>query len=130
MQGSENSSVESSSPLSSTSTPSANFLDRWAWSYLFASLFGVFALIGLIVIAQQSTNHSLSRSIHARFSTVLLFLASTLKSACLLWSPTFINSESKEVITGVLLLDCISVALNLSAFSILLSYCWKRLRRR
>lgn len=123
MQGSENSSVEYTSLPPSTSTPYANFLDHWAWklySYFFASLFGLFALIDIIVIVQQSTFHSLSRSTHARFSTVQLFLASTLKSACLLWSPTFINSESKEVITGVLLLDCISVGLNLSAFSILL----------
>ena len=77
----------------------------------------MFALIGITVIVQQSTHHSLSRSTHARFSTAQLFLATTLKPACLLWSPTFINSESKEVITQVQLFDCISVALNLSAFS-------------
>ena len=123
MQRDENSTLKSLSSMSSPSTDYKGFVNFWAWEsygYTFASLFGLFALICLAVILQQCRHNSHSRSVHARFSTVQLFFASTLKTVSLLWSPVILHKESKEIMTAAPLLDCISVALNLSAFSILL----------
>lgn len=99
------------------------FLDHWAWkfyAYLFASLFGIFALSCLFAFVQQCMQPARSRNIHGRFTTVQLFVAATLKVVRLLWSPMVLHDTSEEVFTTTLLMECTSLALNLSAFSILL----------
>ena len=126
MQRNKNSSAYApTKSLSSVSTRSANieFLDHWAWefyAYTFATLFAIFALSCFVAFVQQWTQPSRSRSIHGRFTTVQLFIAATLKVVGLLWSPIVLHNTSTEIFTASLLIDCFSVALSLSAFSILL----------
>ena len=112
---------------STSSPPSAGirtFFDHWAWAfytYTFAALFGVLALCCCVILVKQCTQpQSRSRNIHARFTTAQLFLAATLKVAALLWSPISLNDASMGTFTASLLVDCFSMALSLSAFSILL----------
>ena len=115
-----------SSTLNSLATSNANgkkFRDHWAWdfyAYVFTTLFGIFALSCFAVIVRQCKHPSSSRNIHGRFTTVQLFVAASLKVVVLLWSPLVLNEASKDVFTTALLLDCCSIALILSAFSILL----------
>ena len=126
MQKDFNSTISSTSKsLTTMSTRPANlqFLDHWAWkfyAYLFASLFGIFALSCLFAFVQQCKQSARSRNIHGRFTTVQLFAAATLKVVRLLLRPVELHDKSEEVFTTTLLMECISVALNLSAFSILL----------
>ena len=111
--------------LSFTSTQPANFkfLDHWAWelyAYTFATLFAIFALSCFVAFVQQGTQPSGRRNIHARFTTVQLLIAATLKVVRLLWSPIVLHDLSTEIFTASLLIDCFSQALSLSAFSVLL----------
>lgn len=113
-------------PYINTSTPSANIgklFDHWAWDfyvYTFATLFGIFALGCFVIIIRQCTQPGRSRNIHGRFTTVQLFVAATLKVFALFWSPVLLKEASQEIFTATLLIDCFSMALILSAFSILL----------
>lgn len=112
---------ETSSATSATQI--LEFLDHWAWkfyAYLFASLFGIFAATCFAAFVHQCTRSSRSRNIHRRFTTVQLFIAATLKVASLLCNPIVLHNKTVEIIATTLLIDCASVALNLSAFSILL----------
>ena len=107
----------------STGPAKSSFLDHWAWqfyAYLFASLFGIFALSCLFAFIQQCTQPAHRRNMHGRFTTVQLFVAATLRVVRLLWSPRLLHDKSQEVFITSLLMECISVALTLSAFSILL----------
>ena len=112
--------VSDSSPTKSIQ----KFLDHWAWelyTYTFASLFAIFALICFLIVVRQWMQPSRSRNIHGRFITVQLFMAATLKVVGLLWSPAIVlYNASRETFAGSLLIDCFSMALSLSAFSILL----------
>lgn len=117
------SSTSKSLTILSTRPAYFQFLDHWVWkfyAYLFASLFGIFALSCLFAFVQQCKQSARSRNIHGRFTTVQLFAAATLKVVRLLWRPVELQDMSEEVFTTTLLMECISVALNLSAFSILL----------
>ena len=111
---------------SPTSTPLikvGKLLNHWAWefyAYTFATLFAIFTLSCFFAFVRQSTQSSRSRNIHGRFTTVQLFIAATLKAVGMLWSPIVLHDVSMEIFTASLLIDCFSVALTLSAFSILL----------
>ena len=99
------------------------FRDHWAWdfyTYTFATLFGIFALSCFAIIVRQYKYPSSSRNVHGRFTTVQLFVAASLKVVALLWSPLLLNEASKKNFTTALVIDCCSMALILSAFSILL----------
>ena len=125
MQQNESSTLNSLT--TSVSSPSVangkKFHDHWAWAfyaYTFATLFGIFALSCIAIIVRQCKQPSGSRNVHGRFTTIQLFVAATLKVVVLLWSPLLLNKASKDVFTTALLIDCCSIALILSAFSILL----------
>ena len=111
---------------SSTSSSVANgkrFPHHWAWdfcSYTFATLSGIFALSCFAIIVRQCKQPSGSRNVHGRFTTIQLFVSASLKVVALLWSPLLLDEASKEVFITALLIDCCSIALILSAFSILL----------
>ena len=126
MQQNESSTLNSltTSILSSSVTNGKKFRhDHWAWdfyAYTFATLFGIFALSCFAIIVRQCKQPSGSRSVHGRFTTIQLFAAASLKVVALLWSPLLLDEASKEVFTIALLIDCCSLALILSAFSILL----------
>ena len=123
-----NSSAQSTTrPLSTTThhTPSRSrkFFDHWSWdfyTYLFAALFGVFALSCLVVLVRQWTQPSHSRGIYVRFTTFQLFIAATMKVVALLWSPKVLDDAPNEIFAASLIVDCLSTALMLSALSILL----------
>ena len=72
------------------------------------------------MLVRQWTQRSGSQNVHGRFTTVQLFIAATLKVVGLLWSPIGLNDISMGTFIASLLIDCFSMALNLSAFSILL----------
>ena len=116
----------SATTSTTASTPSANvgkLMNHWAWefyAYTFATLFGIFALCCCVTFVRQWTQLSRSRNIHGRFTTVQLFIAATLKVVGLLWSPIVLHDASIETFIASLLIDCFSMALTLSAFSILL----------
>ena len=125
MQQNESSTVNS--PTTSISSPSVangnKFLHHWAWdlyAYTFATLFGIVALSCFAIVVRQCRQPSISRNVHGRFTTIQLFVAATLKVVALLWSPLLLNEASKDVFTTTLLIDCCSIALILSAFSVLL----------
>ena len=127
MQKNESSTLDlSTNHTSTTSASSENttaFLDHWAWkfyAYFFGSLFGIFALCCFVIIVRQCKQPSSSRNVHGRFTTVQLFVAASLKEVVLLWCPLLLRAAPKEIFIATLLIDCISVALILSAFSILL----------
>ena len=115
-----------SSTLNSLTTSIANgkkFRNHWAWdfyAYTFATLFGLLALTCFTIIVRQCKQPSSSRNVHGRFTTVQLFVAASLKVVSLLWSPLLLNEASKKTFTTALLIDCCSLALILSTFSILL----------
>ena len=115
-----------SSTLNSLTTSIANgkkFRNHWAWdfyAYTFATLFGLLALTCFTIIVRQCKQPSSSRNVHGRFTTVQLFVAAALKVVALLWSPLVLRETSKDVFITTLLIDCCSIALILSAFSILL----------
>ena len=120
---SDSSPTKSLSGMSTRSEDIQKFLDHWAWelyTYTFASLFAIFALICFLIVVRQWMQPSRSRNIHGRFITVQLFIAATLKVVGLLWSPIVLHNASRETFAGSLLIDCFSMALSLSAFSILL----------
>ena len=99
------------------------FRHHWAWdfyAYTFATLFGIFALSCFAIIVRQCKQPSGSRSVHGRFTTIQLFVAASLKVVVLLWNPLLLGEASKDVFTTALIIDCCSLALILSAFSILL----------
>ena len=99
------------------------FHHHWAWdfyAYTFATLFGIFALSCFAIIVRQYKYPSSSRNVHGRFTTVQLFVAASLKVVALLWSPLLLNEASNKNFATALLIDCCSMALILSAFSILL----------
>lgn len=126
MQHNENSTFNSFTDLINTTTrPSEEryVLDHWAFkffSYFFGIAFGIFSLCCLVFIVRQCKQPSSSRSIHSRFTTVQLFVAAALKEVALFWSPLLLDGETTEIVLITLLVDCVSVALILTAFSILL----------
>ncbi len=126
MQQNESSTLHSLTKHPSISpTPSKirKLLDHWAWefyAYTFAILFGIFALSCFVIIVRQCTQPSRSRNVHGRFTTVQLFVAATLQVVALLWAPISLHEASMEIYATTLLIDCCSMALILSAFSILL----------
>lgn len=123
-----NSSAQSTTRALSTTmhhkpSHSRKFFDHWSWdfyTYLFVVLFGVFALSCLVVIIRQWTQPSHSRGIYVRFTTFQLFIAATMKVVALLWSPKVLDDAPKEIFAVSLILECLSMALMLSALSILL----------
>ena len=124
MQQNESSTLNTTtfSPTSSA-LKGRRFRHHWAWdfyAYTFATLFGIFALSCFAIIVRQCKHPSSSRNVHSRFTTVQLFVAASLKVIALLWSPLLLNEASKKNFTTALLIDCSSMALILSAFSILL----------
>lgn len=127
MQQNNNSTLHSSAKYpATTSTPPANvheFLYHWAWEfyvYTFATLFGAFALSCFVALVRQFSQPTHNRNMHGRFTTVQLLIAATLKVVGLLWNPILLHDVSLGTFTASLLIDCFSIALNLSAFSILL----------
>lgn len=124
MQQNESSTSNSLTMQPSISTPNARkLLDHWAWkfyAFTFATLFGIFALSCFAIVVGQCKQPSSGRNVHGRFTTVQLFVAATLKVVALLWTPILLNEASKEIFTTALVIDCCSMALILSAFSILL----------
>ena len=115
------------SPTTSISSPSVangnKFLHHWAWdlyAYTFATLFGIVALSCFAIVVRQCRQPSISHNVHGRFTTIQLFVAATLKVVALLRSPLLLNEASKDVFTTTLLIDSCSIALILSAFSVLL----------
>ena len=121
---------EGSTPNSLTTTFSSSpgakgrkFRHHGAWdfyAYIFATLFGIFAVSCFAIFVRQYKHPSRSRNVHGRFTTVQLFVAALLKVVALLWRPLLLNEASKKTFTIALLIDCCSMALILSAFSILL----------
>lgn len=115
---------EKSSTTSPLTESLQKFFDHWAWecyTYIFAALFGVLALSCLLVVVQQCIRPKPNkRNNHGRFTTAILFLAATLKTVALVWSPISMNNASIGTFIASLLMDCFSMALTLSAFSILL----------
>lgn len=115
---------EKSSTTSPLTESLQKFLDHWAWecyTYIFAALFGVLALSCLLVVVQQCIRPKPNkRNNHGRFTTAILFLAATLKTVALVWSPISMSNASIGTFIASLLMDCFSMALTLSAFSILL----------
>ena len=125
MQQNESSTLNSlTTTFSSSSVPKARrFRHHWArdfYTYTFATLFGIFALSCFAIIVRQYKHPSCRRNVHGRFTTVQLFVAASLKVVALLWSPLLLNEAPKKTFTTALLIDCFSMALILSAFSILL----------
>ena len=125
MQQNESSTLNSlTTTFSSSSVPKARrFRHHWArdfYTYTFATLFGIFALSCFAIIVRQYKHPSCRRNAHGRFTTVQLFVAASLKVVALLWSPLLLNEASRRIFTTALLIDCCSMALILSAFSILL----------
>ena len=127
IQQNNNSTLHSSAKYpATTSTPPANvheFLYHWAWEfyvYTFATLFGAFALSCFVALVRQCTQPTHNRNMHGRFTKVQLLIAATLKVVGLLWNPILLHDVSMGTFTASLLIDCFSIALNLSAFSILL----------
>ena len=125
MQQNESSTLNSltTSILSSSVSKRRRFRHHWAWdfyAYTFATLFGIFALSCFAIIARQYKHPSRSRNVHGRFTTVQLFVAASLKVVALLWRPLLLSEASKKTFATALVIDCCSMALILSAFSILL----------
>ena len=125
MEQNESSTLNSlTTSISSSSVAKVRrFSHHWAWdfyAYTFATLFGIFALSCFVIIVRQCKQPSGSRNVHARFTTIQLFVAASLKVVALLWSPLLLNEASKKILTTALLIDCCSMTLILSAFSILL----------
>ena len=125
MEQNESSTLNSiaTSVSSSSDANGKKFLYHWAWdfyAYTFAILFGIFALSCFAIIIRQCKQPSSSRNVHGRFTTIQLFVAASLKVVALLWSPLSLDEASKEVLTTALIIDCCSLALIISAFSILL----------
>ena len=125
MQQNESSTLNSLTTtfLSSSVPKERRFRHHWAWdfyAYTFATLFGIFAVSCFAIIVRQCKHPSNSRNVHRRFTTVQLFVAASLKVVALLWSPLLLNEASRKTFTTALLIDCCSLALILSAFSILL----------
>ena len=99
------------------------FPHHWVWdfyTYTFVTLFGIAALSCFAIVVRQCKQPSGSRNIHGRFTTIQLFVAATLKVVALLWSPLLLNEAPDKTFTTALLIDCCSLGLILSAFSILL----------
>ena len=125
MQQNESSTLNSlTTTFSSSSVPKGRrFRHHGAWdfyAYTFATLFGIFALSCFAIFVRQCKQPSNGRSVHGRFTTIQLFVAASLKVVALLWSPLLLNEASRKTFTIALLIDCCSMALILSAFSILL----------
>ena len=125
MQQNESSTLNSltTSILSSSVTKRRRFRHHWAWdfhAYTFATVFGIFALSCFAIIVRQCKHPSNSRNVHGRFTTVQLFVAASIKVVSLLWSPLLLNEAFEKTFSTALLIDCCSLALILSAFSILL----------
>ena len=125
MQQNESSTLNSltTTILSSSFSKRKRFRHHWAWdfyAYTFATLFGIFALSCIAIIVRQYKHPSRSRNVHGRFTTVQLFVAASLKVVALLWRPLLLNEASKKTFATALVIDCCSMALILSAFSILL----------
>ena len=125
MQQNESSTLNTfTTAFSTSSVPKGRkFRHHWAWdfhAYTFATLFGIFALSCFANIVRQCKHPSNNRNVHGRFTTVQLFVAASLKVVSLLWSPLLLNDASKKTFTTALIIDCCSLALILSAFSILL----------
>ena len=128
MQQNESSTLNSLiTNFSTSSVPKLRrFRLQWAWdfyTYTFATLFGIFAVSCFAIIVRQCkhpSNSPSSRNVHGRFTKVQLFVAASLKVVALLWSPLLLNEASRRIFTTALLIDCCSMALILSAFSILL----------
>ena len=123
MQQNESSTINSlTTPISSSSVANEkkfrHHLDFY--DYTFATLFGIFALSCFVIIVRQCKQPSGSGTVHGRFTTIQLFVAASLKVVALLWNPLLSDEASKEVFITALLRDCCSIALILSAFSILL----------
>ena len=129
MQRNENSTaytlMKPSSSVTSHTADIKKFLDHWAWefyTYIFVALFGVFALSCFVVFVREWTQLSPSRNIHGRFTTAQLLIAAMLKVVALLWSPILLKEASRKRFAASLLIDSLSIALTLSAFSILLPH--------
>ena len=125
MQQNESSTLNTfTTTISATSVPKGRgFLYHWALDfhiYTFATFFGIFALSCFVIIVRQHKHPTNGRNVHGRFTTVQLFVAASLKVVALLWSPLLLKEASKKVFATALLIDCCSLALILSAFSILL----------
>ncbi|XP_068691975.1 uncharacterized protein [Montipora foliosa] len=107
-----------------TSSPLSNSpLNHWAWkfyAYLFACLFGILVVSCSIAFVQQQKQKSRSHNLHARFTTVELFLSATLKVVGIIWTPIELQEVSIETFIASVLINCFSLALCLSAFSTLL----------
>ena len=125
MQQNESSTLNTfTTTISASSVPKGRrFIYHWALDfhvYTFATFFGIFALSCFAIIVRQHKHPSNSRNVHGRFTTVQLFVAASLKVVALLWSPLLLKEASKKIFATALLIDCCSLALILSAFSILL----------
>ena len=117
------SSLAISASMRSTPSKLKKLLDHWAWdfyAFTFATLFAIFGLSCFVSVVRQCTQSSRRRNVHGRFTTVQLFVAATLKVVALLWIPVTLHEASMEIFAVGLLVDCFSMALILSAFSILL----------
>ena len=124
MEQNESSTLNSiTTPVSSSTANERRFRHPWAWdfyAYTFAILFGIFALSCFAIFIRQCKQPSSSRNVHGRFTTIQLFVAASLKVVALLWGPLMLSEASKKTFTTALIIDCSSMALILSAFSILL----------
>ena len=130
MQQNNNSTVLSPTKYSSTTDGTRSLtgnvsilLNHWAfdfYAYIFAILFGIFALACFAAFVRQQTQRSRSRNIHGRFTTFQLFLEATLRVVDLFLNPIVLRDVSTEIFTGSLIIESLCMALSLSALSILL----------
>ena len=124
MQANNSSDISLTTHSPATSSPLSNSpLNHWAWkfyAYLFACLFGILAVSCSIAFVQQQKQKSRSHNLHARFTTVELFLPATLKVVGIIWTPIELQEVSTETFIASVLINCFSLALCLSAFSTLL----------
>ena len=124
MQANNSSDISLTTHSPATSSPLSNSpLNHWAWkfyAYLFVCLFGILAVSCSIAFVQQQKQKSRNHNLHARFTTVELFLSATLKVVGIIWTPIELQEVSTETFIASVLINCFSLALCLSAFSTLL----------
>ena len=127
MQRNNNSTIVSPTKFSSTTHSRTGnvsiLLNHWAFDlyvYIFAILFGIFALACVAAFVRQQAQRSRSRNIYGRFTTVQLFIVATLTVVDLFWNPMVLRHVSTEIFIGSLIIGSLYMALNLSALSILL----------
>ena len=98
-------------------------LNHWAFDfyvYIFAILFGIFALACFAAFVRQQAQRSRSRNIYGRFTTVQLFIVAALTVVDLFWNPIVLRDVSTEIFIVSLIIGTLHMALSLSALSILL----------